>query len=183
MINLLPPEMKSQISAARTNRLLLRYNVLLLAALGFMLIAIAIVYLYLVNAKATAEATVAENRAKASDYAAVESEANAFKQNLANAKQILDGDITYTKVVLQIASLLPSGVVLDNVSLDSSSFGSPTVLSARAKDYSTVLTLKSTLQNSSLFSNVSIQSISSGGDGEYPLSVMLSVTIKKDAAQ
>jgi hypothetical protein len=44
MINLLPPETKAQIAAARTNRLLLRYNMLLLAALAFLLAAFVIVY-------------------------------------------------------------------------------------------------------------------------------------------
>ncbi len=183
MINLLPPEMKSQISAARTNRLLLRYNFLLLLAIGFLLAAIALVYIYLASTKSSAAATITYNQSKASDYASVQSDANNFRQNLASAKQILDSDITYTKVIVEIANLLPSGVVLDNLSLDSTSFGTPTTLSAKVTDYQTALTLKNSLQNSKVFSNVSIQSIASGSDTQYPLSVMLLVTIQKDAAQ
>jgi Tfp pilus assembly protein PilN len=183
MINLLPPEAKAQLRAARTNRLLLRYNILLAVAFVFLLSALGIVYMYLTNTKAAAEETIALNRARASDYAAIQSQAADFRTNLTNAKQILDGDIAYTKVILAISQVLPSGVVLDTLALDSKAFGNPTTLTAKVKDYPTVLTLKNSLQNSTLFENVSIQSISGGNDGPYPLTVILSVTIKKDAAQ
>ena len=182
MINLLPPEIKAQTNAARANRLLLRYNIFLLASIGFLLAAIGLVYIYLGNAKAIAEQTMADNIAKAGDYGSVETEANAFKQDLANAKQILNSDVTYTKVIVEIANVLPSGVVIDTLSLDSQTFGTPTTLAVNVKDYATVLTLKDSLQASSIFSDVSIQTISDSGTGDYPLSATFSVTIRKDAA-
>lgn len=183
MINLLPPDCKTQLSAARANRLLLRYNLMLLGAVAFLMVCIAIVYVYLMSTKAAAEATIASNIARAGDYKAVEAEANTFKQNLLNAKQILENDVTYTKVVLEIAGVLPAGVVLDTLSLDSQTFGTPTTLAANVRDYSTVLRLKDSLQNSTIFSNVSIQTISNSGSGEYPLNATFSVTIRKDAAK
>lgn len=183
MINLLPPDIKSQTSAARANRLLLRYNALLLGSIGFLLAAILLVYIYLASAKSIAEQSIAENIARAGDYQSVESEATAFKQNLQNAKQILDNDATYTKVVLEIASVLPPGVVLDTLSLDSASFGTPTTLAANVRDYATVLALKNSLQTSTIFSDVSIQTISNNGSGAYPLNASFSVTIQKDAAK
>lgn len=182
-MNLLPPETKSQLGAARANRLLLRYNFLLLAAAAFLLIAIGLVYVYLGNAKTSAEKTIAENIALAGDYGSVEAEANSFRQDLSSVKQILDNDVTYTKVILEIANVLPSGVVLDTLSLDSATFGTPTTLNANVTDYATVLKLKDALQKSSLFSNVSLQTISSEGTGRYPLQATLSVTIRKDAAR
>lgn len=183
MINLLPPDSKKQLRAARSNRLLLRYNILLLVAFLFLLGAIGTVYVFLSSAKANAESTIEYNRSKVSDYAATESQANSFRQNLSSAKQILDSDIAYTKVILEISQVLPKGVVLDTLSLDSKSFGNPTTLAARATDYSTAIALKNSLQSSSLFTDVSILSVTGGGDGSYPISVSLSVTIRKDAAQ
>lgn len=183
MINLLPPETKKQTAAARSNRLLLRYNVLLLAALGFLLAAIGLVYVYLGNTKSSAEAAIADNMSQAGGYGEVEAQANSFRQNLASARQILDSDVTYTKVILEISGVLPRGVVLDTLNLDSQTFGSPTPLTANATDYATVLKLKDSLQASSLFSDVSIQTISNEGSGEYPLSATFSVTIRKDAAR
>lgn len=183
MINLLPPDTKSQIVAGRTNRLLFRYNIMVLIAIAFLLAAIGLVYFYIGNARASAERSIEENILKAGDYSSVEAEANAFKQNLASVKQILDNDVAYTKVILEIASVLPSGIVLDTLNLDSATFGTPTTLTANARDYQTVLTLKDSLQKSSLFSDVSIQTISSGEAGSYPITATLSVTIRKDAAR
>lgn len=185
MINLLPPETKSEISAARTNLLLLRYNIMLAAAILFAFLAAGVVYVFLTNTKAAAEQTVTDNESRVGDYASVESESETFKKNLANAKQILDDDVTYTKVILEISSLLPEGIVLDNLSLDSAQFGQPTVLAARAKDYPTAVSLKSALERSDLFSDVSLQTISDSGqvEDQYKLNVSLSVTIAKDAAK
>lgn len=180
MINLLPPETKTQLSAARANRLLLRYNILLLAALTFLIVAIALVYIYLGNAKASAEATMAENISRAGDYDSVDAEAAAFRQSLASVKQILDNDVAYTNIILEIAGVLPQGVVLDRLNLDSATFGTPTTLTANVTDYATVLQLKDALQQSSIFTNVSIQTISNEGTGQYPLSATLSVTIQKE---
>ena len=183
MINLLPPEIKSQTSAARANRLLLRYNILILAAVGFLLLAIGIVYIYLANAKTIAETAINDNTAKAGAFAVARTEADAFRKDLSDAKQIFANDVTYTKVILEIASVLPPGVVVDTLNLDSQTFGTPTTLSTNVTDYATVLRLKDSLQSSDLFSNVSIQTISDNGQGRYPLTATLSVTIRKDAAQ
>ena len=183
MINLLPPDVKSQTNAARANRLLLRYDILLLGAIAFLLAAMGLIYIYLSSVKSIAEQTVADNIAKAGDYGTVETEASAFKQDLANAKQILNNDVTYTKVALEIANVLPPGVVIDTLNLDSTTFGTPTTMTANVRDYQTVLTLKDSLQSSTIFSDASIQTISNSGSGDYPLSATFSVTIRKDAAQ
>ncbi len=93
MINLLPPSDKRQILAGRSNTLLVRYNFFLLGALGFLLVALGFVYFYLANTKAGAEVVVEENQTKVVGYSKVEQEANAFKSNLAIAKQILGKEV------------------------------------------------------------------------------------------
>jgi Tfp pilus assembly protein PilN len=186
MINLLPREEKRQLRAARTNTLLIRYNSALLAAIGFLGIAIGITYLYLSSTKAAAELTMSENIARVSSYASVEAEAQQFRNNLSTAKQILDHEVTYTKVILEIAKLLPPGVVLENLNLDAQTFGTETTLIAQAKDYASALALKDSFQGSPLFSDVHFQSIASNDAtdaGQYPVTVNLNVTIKKDAAK
>ncbi len=184
MINLLPTETKSNLRAARTNLLLFRYNIFFIAAIIFMLGSILFSYLVIANLKNSAEATILENRSKVSSYQPVEAKAQEFSSNLSSAKTILDNDITYTKVLLEISKVLPHGIVLNSLNLDSAEFGKPTVLSAKAKDYPTVLAFKNDLSKSNLFSDVNIQTISSGNpNSSYPLDVSLSVIIKKDAAR
>lgn len=184
MINLLPPDSKRELRAARSNTLLLRYNVLLLGALAFLFLATGIVYVYLNDAKAKAERTVAENQVRTASYSAVERQAQAFRSNLTTGKQILASEVNYSKVILQIAALMPSGTILETLQLDVATFGTQTTLSARARSYDAALSLKNSFQGSPLFSNVHFQSISGGGDdASYPISVNLNVTIKKDAAK
>ena len=184
MINLLPPEHKRDIKAARANTLLIRYNVLLLGIFVFMLLAIGVVYVYLANTKAGAETTIKDNQAKVANFAAVEEQAQLFRQNLATAKQILDREVNYTKVILRIANTLPSGVVLSNLTLDAASFGTETTLVAQTKSYEQATALKDALTNSGLFSDVHFQSIvASEGGGDYPITVNLYVTFKKEAAK
>lgn len=186
MINLLPSEEKRQLRAARTNALLIRYNIALLGAGIFLGIALTVVYVYLGTAKANSEQIISDNKVKASGYAAVESEANIFRGNLGIAKQILGSEVTYSKVILAIASILPAGTTLDKLSLDSTTFGTPTTLSAQAKSYETALALKDAFQKSALFTDVHFQSIISNTgsqSGAYPFTVNLDVTIKKDAAK
>lgn len=184
MINLLPPENKKQIRAARANRLLIRYNFLLMGAVAFLMLATGVVYIYLTNTKSSTEQTILENNQKVSSYAVAQAQANSFKSNLTTAKQILDKEVTYTKVILEIAHLLPAGVTLNTLALDSKTFGTETTLVANAKSYEAALSLKDAFQNSSLFTNVHFQSISSGDTTTaYPYVVNLNVTIQKDAAR
>lgn len=189
MINLLPPEDKRQISAARSNTLLLRYNIFLLGAVAFLFLAVAGVYFYLHTTKVTAEQTIRDNESKVAGFSTVKNQAEQFKTNLSIAKKILDNEVTYTSVILKISHLLPSGVVLDSLNLDSATFGTATTLTARAKNYNDALALKSAFQDSDIFSDVHFQSISSGsssdssGSSDYPVTVNLSVIIKKDAVK
>lgn len=182
MINLLPPESRRELRAARSNTLLARYNIFLVGALVFMLLAIGFVYFYLNTTKASAEQAITESKAKVAGYATVEAQAEEFNTNLRIAKQILDQEVHYSKVVLEIASLMPTGTVLDNLALDSATFGTQTTLNAKAKSYERALALKDSFQSSDLFSDVHFQSIA-GGEGNYPVAVSLNVTIKKDAAR
>lgn len=186
MINLLPPDEKRQLRAARTNTLLARYNVIFLGAVAFMGLAVGVTFIYLTTTKANAERTIEENQAKVGQYAETDAKAKKFRKNLATAKQILNNEVTYTKVILAISRLMPSGTVLQNLNLDAQTFGTETSLIAQAKSYEDALKLKDSFQKSPLFSDVHFQSIaaSSGADNAgYPITVTLSVTLKKDAAK
>lgn len=184
MINLLPPDAKHQIRAARANNLLIRYNLLLVGSLLFLLGAIGVVYVYLSNVKTSAQATINENQAKVASFTSTKNQADLFRQNLSIAKQILDREVNYTKVMLEIANILPSGTVLTGLTLDASTFGTETTLTAQAGSYEQALALKDAFSKSSLFTNVHFQSITATeGTSAYPLSVNLTVTFKRDAAK
>lgn len=185
MINLLPPEEKRQIRAARSNSLLFRYNIFSLGALIFLLAAAAVTYLSLTSVQKRSEETISESQARVSQYQDVRVQSEKFKSDLTTAKQILDREVAYTNVILQISRLLPSGITLKQLNLDASTFGTPTTIEVQAKSNDAALKLKESLQSSPLFEDVHFRSITTSTDDKspYPYSVTMGITIKKEAAK
>lgn len=184
MINLLPYDAKQEIRAARTNIILMRYINVLAIAIIFLGVVGFSIYTVLIDTKTSAENTIKDNRAKASSYTTSENEAAALKNSLSSAKVVLDKEIRYSKVITGIAALMPSGTVLDSLSLSTTSFGAPTTLTVFAKTTANALAVKDSFQASPLFSNVAFVSISSASaQSSYPITASLSVTINRGVAQ
>lgn len=183
MINLLPPDAKKQIQAGRVNVILSRYVIVLCFSVLFLSAFTITVCLLITSIKDNAEATIADNSGRTGTYSSVQAEAATLRSDLATAKSILDNEISYSNAILRIAQTIPDNVVLDNINLNSETFGSPTTLTARARTNQDAVALKNSLQNSPLyFSNVSFQSLSSSGGSEYPVGVTLNLTINRAAA-
>ena len=185
MINLLPADYKKEIRAARSNVILLRYNITTLAAIVFLVLICGVFYVILSENKRAAEQLNNESIAKAQAYNDTKVQADQYRQNLKTAKQILDNEVNYTSLIFDITKLLPTGVVLDGLSLQAADFGKQTVLVAKAKNYDAVTKLKKNLQEASIFEKDSVyfQNINDGtgiqASGPYPISVSISVNIKK----
>lgn len=165
MINLLPADDQRQIAAARTNTLLLRYTILLGVFVVILVLEILAVYIVMDLGKTQNQATIKENNAKASGYANVKQQATEFRTNLATAKYVLDKQVPYTTLMLAIAQNLPGGAVLDKLSIDPTTFGTPTSLTVNTNSYAAAISVKASLQNAKvndvpLFSSVSFQSVS-----------------------
>lgn len=188
MINLLPDAHKDEIRAARTNVLLLRYIFILITALLVLGGLVVAAYLALNGTRQTAEVKVAENQERVAVYQDIRSQADSFKADLATAKSILDSEISYTRLVYKIAEIVPQNVILDELALDPSTFGSPTTLNASAKSVADASKLTEAFSsNNQIFSNVELQSLRSGdesaGASGYPVKVSLSVVINRGALQ
>lgn len=184
MINLLPDDYKKELRAARTNIVLLRYNIITLIAIAFIALASAVFYFILIENRRSAEEANTTNLARASSYQDTKKEADEYRSNLSTAKQILVNEVSYTDVIFNITKLLPNGVVLDNINLSAKDFGGQTMIAAHAKNYSAVTNLKQNFENSKLFSNVYFQTINNSTDSasrDYPISVNVSVKINKVA--
>lgn len=183
MINLLPAEEKKQIRAARSNVLLLRYNIIFLVMIIFLGMSVAVTYYVLKSTQTTAETTITNNTNKERSYATLKAEAEVFRAQLSEAKQVLDGQISYSTTVLTIAQLVPSGVVLTNIKLDQTSFSQPITLVSKIKGEKEALKFRSNFQNSPLFSGVAFGVLTKNEDSNYPYNIELKVTINKEAAK
>lgn len=192
MINLLPPHTKQEIRAARVNVILLRYCVLLIFTLGFVLASFGIGFYITWNDKNAALNRKQDADSSANTYAKVKQEAESFSKDLKTAKTILSGEISYSQLLINIANTLPAGTIVNNLSLASNNFGTPVTLTARtilgpdaASRDVYALKLKDALEVSPLFENVSIASTvltenpGSALERKYPLQVVINTTLSK----
>lgn len=188
MINLLPYEHKEEIMAARTNVVLVRYiTILILAAivLGGLIVG---AYFALNGTKESAELKASENTSRLAAYQQTKLRADTFRSDLTTAKTILDSNVSFSKLIYEIADTVPAGVVLDDLTLDPATFGSSVTMNASAKTFNDASKLRDSFRaNNQVFSNVQVQTIKSSGaaatDKNYPVKVVLSVVINKGAIQ
>lgn len=185
MINLLPPKVKKEILAGRSNVLLWRYCVTSLILMGLLLLMVGAVYFMMSQSKASAEKTIETGNQQAEKYKEVQQKFNNFSQNLKTAKAILDKDVRYSKIAIKIAQALPANVILQTLNLDAKSFNQSVALTARGKSYSDALTLKQSFEKSSLFKDVNLSSVVVEKDSKdgYPVAITINVTISAEAAK
>lgn len=186
MINLLPENAKKEIIAARSNIVLLRYMIILGFGVVFLAFISAGVYVVLTTTKASAESIVTDNSSKNNSYTVIKAQGDSLRASLASAKAVLDKEIAYTKLITGVAAVIPSGVVIEALSIGPSTFTGPVSLQVYAKSTEDALKMKDNLQKSSLFSNptfVTLSSNASGQASEYPISAVISVTINKAAVK
>jgi Tfp pilus assembly protein PilN len=184
MINLLPDDTKRQIRAARANSSLVKIIIFLGFSFIFLVLACVASYMFLDNSKTDAEKVITTNQSKSNSYSSVSSQAKAIESKLSTAKSILNQQILYSNIITGIATVLPNGVVLDDLSLSNDTLGTPMVLKLRARTYDQVVNLKNNFQKSLLFSGYSLQSLQSDPNDTtgYPVQITVGVTINKSAS-
>jgi hypothetical protein len=183
MINLLPYEYKQEIRAGRTNVLLVRYIMILIAG-AIVLSGLTVgTYFTLNSTKQNAEIKVAENQSRVNEYQSVKIQADSFRADLATAKNILDNNVSFSKLIYKIAETVPRNVILSDLALDPKTFGSSLTMTASAKTFSDATKLKdSFIKNDQIFSNVQLQTIrSESTEDTYPVKVNISVVINRGA--
>jgi len=186
MINLMPDSAKQEIRAARVNVILIRYIFVILIAFGFLVLLLAGTYVVLTQTKASAQQLVESNDTKADVYSSTKAQVDALSASLSETKTILDQETLYSNVLMNIGQQMPSGTVIEKITLDAASFtGAPVVLKAYAKTNDAAVALRERFQSSPLFSNVNFESVSdsAGGIDGYPISVSLTLALNKVVAQ
>jgi hypothetical protein len=178
----MPDDAKKELRAARTNVLLLRYMGVIFFACVFLLFILFGSYVLLGQTQASAQKLINANDTKAEVYQSTKTQVNALSNQLAEAKSILDQEILYSNVLINFAQQMPTGTVIDKLSLNASSFsGTPLTLKVYAKTTNDAVALRDKFQSSQYFTNVNFQTISdsSGGIDGYPISATLTLTLDR----
>lgn len=185
MINLLNPKTKSQIRAARLNSVLIKYCFFLGGTAILVIIIFAVGFLITYSARLDAEQRKLSSEQAAAIYSNTKSEAEDFASDLSQAKTILSSNLSFYSMLTKISAVVPPGVILSNLSLGSSSLDAPITISARGSSYESILSLKNSLIESSIFSSVNLSSVKDGETSDdlsdrYPIDAILSATFSKD---
>lgn len=183
MINYLPPDQRKQLRAARSNVLLVRYNIGLIFAASFLTLAILAIFLLLTSEKQAAENEITVNQASVGNFSAVQTRADSFRKDLTDAKILLDSEISYSKIYIEISRLIPSGAVLESLALDASKIGTPLSLSLKIKGEQQANNLLTAFKSSTMLGNAArYESLSANTDTDndtYPYIITINVTINK----
>ncbi|RWZ79735.1 MAG: hypothetical protein EOT04_00540 [Candidatus Chaera renei] len=193
MINLLPDETKRNLRAARLNVLLLRYLIFLGVACLFIVGAFGVGYLLTASERTAAARDLAASQQTLAAYQKTKLDAQAFADNLRAARIILSNETIFSDLIVQIAKTLPPNTVLTSLNLSTDTLGKQIIINARTKDAEAPLALKTALENSPLFTNVSILTIAKPSPSDppprfmiardYPVTVTMSATLVKPPAR
>ncbi len=166
MINLLNPEHSAELKAARLNFRLRRYMALAIVATA------GIVAIYGAGYwSASSEYNLAKKQNEAAQselktHESLKKRMSEYRANLAIADKILDTQLEYSDFLVYTAQAMPSNTILASVGLSTKELSMPGTqrgilsLDARTKSYNDAIDLKTSLEASSLFSEVSFRDTS-----------------------
>ncbi len=192
MINLLSPEEKKQIRAARVN-VALRSQVITLVFVTFLLAGVyGTGYWMIHEQKKTAEVAHMKALVELKQFDDVKKIASEYQSNLLVAKKILGNEVVFSQFLTSTAGILPPNTIITNLSLTTNTKATTgqaagtTTIDVRGKSYSDIVAMKDSFENSSLFSNVRIvQAVrpdkipTSGIGAVYPYEGTLELVIDK----
>lgn len=181
MMNLLADERKDAIKAARVNVFLVRYIVIILLATGFICGALYVSYAVLGATMKNADSLIADNTDNAEVYKETSQKVAELSAKLDQTKVMLDQEIRFSQVLVSMGQLMPQGTILGDLTLTTSSFnGRPVEIKAYAKSTAEAAVLQRQFQDSSLFSQVTIESTETENEVDgYPVTITLSVIFNR----
>lgn len=181
MINLLPDSEKTEIQAARTNILLLRYIAMTILATVGLVVIMQSSSVIISNTRQSAETLIQTNDTEAGIYAETKQQVGELSSKLSSAQLVLDQEIQFSGILTGMAALMPAGTVINKIDLDVDTIQTPATVTVFGTSTDALLVLQAAFQTSPLFQNVEFQSIgdSDGSIPGYPVSVTMSVTFSK----
>lgn len=181
MINLLSDTRKDAIRAARVNVFLVRYSGILILAFVFIMSALYVSYTVLGTTIESANTLIKNNEDKAGVYGETSKQVAALSAKLDETKGILDQEVRFSRVLVNMGQLMPKGTILGDLTLTSASFnGTPVEVKAFAKSTTEASLLQIQFQNSPLFSSVTLNGTETKNEIDgYPVTITMSVVFNR----
>ncbi len=186
MINLLPPDIKQEIIFARKNVMLVQYCVLA-GIVGLALVAILFFGLTIMsNDERLIKKAITEREATLASLKSSEDEAQELASQITTIGSLLNTELNYSDVIVQIGSLIPEGATLQNLDLQQTIKTDPLSLTVLVDTQAKAAVLQQNFENSPLFAGADIQTIApserteDGGVLNYTVSMIVSYAGKEE---
>jgi hypothetical protein len=185
MINLLPPDIRQNISYARRNARLRRWTFGILVGMAGIALVIGTGYVYMdrLGHNYSVQAAQAQADLNKQNPAAIQKQVEDISASLKLVIQVLSREVLFSKLLSQIGSSLPPGSVLTGLSINKVQGGID--LQAAATDYQTASQVQVNLQDpkNKIFDKADIISIRcepGSTSGNYPCIVVIRAQFTKN---
>jgi Tfp pilus assembly protein PilN len=161
MINLLPPDVKSQYHYAQRNVALRRWVVMLALALAGLAVitAFGMLYMFQLSSSYDNEIKASTLSLKQQNLEATQKEVKEISGNLKLSVQVLSKEVLFSNLLRQLAAVTPGKVKLANLNISQEE--SAVDITAKARDYNSATQLQVNLSDpaNQIFSSADIVSI------------------------
>lgn len=187
MINLLPPNTRKDMLYARKNSMLLKWSsTLIFAVLGAaLIIASGMVYLTETTKNYEKRTETARQSLKAQKIDETQKKVEEISNNVKLATEVLSREILFSKVLVQLGSVLPAETSLQQLQIDDLQGG--LTLSAGAKDIESATQIQLNLEDpkNRIFEKADIENINCNGEDtnetqQYPCIVQIRTLFMKN---
>lgn len=181
----MPDEDKRQLRAARLNVSLLNYFMILLAAGVFLIFILYGSGLLLRQTEQSALQLIEANDTKAEVFESTQTQITELSGRLSDAKAVLDTQRSYSSILQTIGKGMTPGTVIDEIALTPAVVsGEPLVVTIYATSSTATVALQESLENSGIFSSVTISSITeSTAVPGYSVTASMTLTLTPEAGR
>jgi Tfp pilus assembly protein PilN len=147
MINLLPPESKTQLRFARLNTTMVRWAVLMAAVIVGLAGIVAFGDLYIRSSikNYQAQNQAAEAQLKLQKVDQIQGQVKTFSDNMKLVIQVLSKEVLFSQLIKQVGAAMPPNTILDGLQISQVQGGLD--FSARAKDYDAATQVQVNMQD------------------------------------
>jgi len=167
MINLLPPDVKSENMYARRNTKLLRWSSAIVTLIigSALIVGFGSLYLKRSTNSYTTQLADTQQQLKLQKLDETNKRVQDISNSLKLVTQVLSREVLFSKLVQQIGAAMPTNTVLTNLQINKLQGGID--LSAQAVDYKTATQIQVNLQdpNNKIFAKADILNIACSGNG------------------
>ena len=160
MINLIPPATRSNISAARTNKILLNYIYIVLTSIGFLAVVCGAIYLVESSSlNNSSRYNLGSSSSTNSGNTSVDTQLSDYRSKFQQAQNIINQSTNYSSVLEKIAEGLPTGVIIAGINLSQDMFSKSFDIQAYAKDSNAASSFTSSIATSHIFSSATVSTL------------------------